>query len=756
MKLSVLKKNLLIQQIDLGKDVLSHDYSETVFLIGRSKDCHIVLEDKKISREHARVIHLNGQWFIEKTDSENKCTVNGEEFNRHELEVGDVVNVDKFTIEVTDLKYERTHVKPVDSSAPNVISHAAGNVSVKHEEDDLFASDKNNKTNTNIDNVISHVEVPMIAPAVAEEVHEEYNKEFAENAQGHENYEHQDLENLDGEVNEFSSQELIPDENQSEFGEFSDDNLPYASNDEDSGFDEGTVVLQSFVSISLELFGDSAPYDRFTVDKSEIFIGRDASKCQIVLNDSEVSSVHAVLRKNNTILVLEDLNSSNGTLYKGDRINKVTLDHNDEFVIGSTAFTVKFRSDFLKEENSTLMPVDEHQMIEVEEIIEIPAEEGDEEFESVGVIGESAVVEKSIIKRIMKDPDSRKKAIYVIAGLALCFVLFYEEKPEAPKEEKKKETKEAPKPRVDPNKKVLSDEQMRAFSALYEIGKEHFQNGRYREALAEFQKIAAVDPHFNSSLQSMIAMSKSGLSRLEELEREAQAKIVAEEKRRKVEALLVQAREYTKDRRVDLAFSVFNDIVQLDPENFEVARLRMELEDWKNEQQRKALEEAQKKKDREDKISKLKPAKALYLQKEWFQAIGKLQEFLEIKEMDEDLTIEATDMLKDSKNQLEQAISPLVGKARSLAEGQDLKGAYAVYQQILKLDPSHVESLNQTVEIKELLTNRARKIYREAIISESLGLFSDAKEKFQEVQQLSPVDSDYYVKATEKLKNYLD
>ncbi len=59
MKLSVLKRNQLIQEIDLGKDVLAHDYSETVFLIGRSKDCHIVLDDKKISREHARIIHKN-------------------------------------------------------------------------------------------------------------------------------------------------------------------------------------------------------------------------------------------------------------------------------------------------------------------------------------------------------------------------------------------------------------------------------------------------------------------------------------------------------------------------------------------------------------------------------------------------------------------------------------------------------------------------------------------------------------------------
>ena len=129
---------------------------------------------------------------------------------------------------------------------------------------------------------------------------------------------------------------------------------------------------------------------------------------------------------------------------------------------------------------------------------------------------------------------------------------------------------------------------------------------------------------------------------------------------------------------------------------------------------------------------------------------------LKIKDMDEDLIKDASEMLKTSRDEISSSVSPLLGKAKSLMEGQDLKGAYEVYQQILKIEPSNTEALNSTGDIKELLANKARKIYREAIISESLSLFQDAKEKFQEVQQVSPVDSDYYRKATEKLKDYLE
>ena len=52
------------------------------------------------------------------------------------------------------------------------------------------------------------------------------------------------------------------------------------------------------------------------------------------------------------------------------------------------------------------------------------------------------------------------------------------------------------------------------------------------------------------------------------------------------------------------------------------------------------------------------------------------------------------------------------------------------------------------------LKKRSRKIYREALVAESLSLFGKAKEKFQEVQQISPINSEYYIKATDKLKNY--
>ena len=91
-----------------------------------------------------------------------------------------------------------------------------------------------------------------------------------------------------------------------------------------------------------------------------------------------------------------------------------------------------------------------------------------------------------------------------------------------------------------------------------------------------------------------------------------------------------------------------------------------------------------------------------------------------------------------------------------MKEGQDLRSAYEAFLEILKIEPTNTEALNEVDDIRSSLDTRSKKIYREAIIAESLSLFSDAKEKFQEVQQISPTDSEYYKKSSDKLKDYLE
>lgn len=792
MKLNVIKNKQHQKSIDLSTEVEGIGNSEAIFIIGRSANALIQLDDKQISREHARLIYRDQKWSIECL-GENKILVNSQKTSLVELKNGDEITVGPFTLEVELVKNDEDNskifhfdfaTKQEASSSRNELTKSEINLEVAAKEEPSKSEKskitkamdipKSDDFDFDLGVDIQQEEVKHEEPAVEVQAVDsgddflldldaEKSPVSAENQSGDSESEFQDEsmnDNLD--FGDLASGE----ESSSDFSEAGDNNdgamvigdggdEAYSLDSLEDANDDGTRVIQAFASIELILFGESAPYDRYRLEDGETFIGRDPKKCQIVLNDSEVSGVHAVIRKSNISCVLEDLNSSNGTLVNGERVNRVNLTNNDEFLIGGVSFTVKYRSEFLKQENQTLMPVETNETVEVEEVVEIPAEEGDS-FDALGGEISQEPQEKSILKRIWKDDKKRKQLIYAVVVSAAAYTLFA---PEGEDTSKKPEVvkKEQPKKEiVDPNKKVLTPEEKEQLSRYYQFGRKHFLEGRYREAIEEFEKIMKVDPNFNDNVASQLALAKEGLRKIEENERKKQQELEEAERKKRVEELLQEAREFVKDRRIELAESRFSEIALIDPDNIEVPRLKLDIENWKKDIARKELEEAQKKAERSAKIQKLQPGKTLFSQKEWFKAIAELEKFLKIEDMDDDLRKEGETMYDTAKNELSSTINPLLGKARSLVEGQDLKGAYETYYQILKIDPSNTEALNQTTDIKDQLTNKARKIYREAIISESLSLFQDAKEKFQEVQQISPVDSEYYKKATEKLKNYLE
>ncbi len=749
MKLIVLKNNVPLHEVSV--DTADFDEMYEIY-VGRSEDCHVQIDDPLISRHHFVLKNQNSSWFCEKLSQLGVVTLNGSLVTKNPLSNGDEVKCGAYSIIVADLP--NLSMKPV----PQMATASTSSYSIPEPE---------SITQIIAPPVRESKPQPRAPDPVVEEplVEEEI---LADNTEAEPLDSMNDLSSLDSldenPGDEYSSEPEVAAEESAEFGgdlvegntefespaEGGEDTYGVATTDSDN---ESTQFLKAFVNYQLVLFGEHAPYDRFQIDQDEIFIGRDTKKCQIILNDPEVSSVHAVIRKNMVEITLEDLNSSNGTILNAERINKAQLVTGDEFVIGGTSFTLEVRSDLLDSENDRLMPVESGQTIETEEI-----EEEEITVDSDGEINfdSEAPPEKSLFKRIWKDPVKRKKAVYILAAVVIGYVLLGPSE-ETTETKKTKVAKEAPKA-IDKNAKPklnLSKEVENARNVAYELGVNYFEQNRYDLAEVEFQKVVSIDPNYKK-VQSYLEQTKIGLARLAELETQRKAEEDRIRNKKLVDELLVKAREAVKERQVTVADSLFSQIIEKDPENIEVSQLKLELESWQKEEERKALERAARETARKKMVDSLSPGKTFYLKKEWYRAILKLDEFLRIKGMDEDLVKEASEMLSDAKNQLSSELGPLLGKARSLKEGQDFKSAYEAFLEILKIEPTNPEALNEVDDIKSQLDGRSKRIYREAIIAESLSLFADAKEKFQEVQQISPTDSEYYKKATEKLKNYLE
>jgi len=65
--------------------------SQSELLLGRSRECHIVLESGAVSRRHARLLFRDGHWVLCDLDSTNGTTVNGVGVGRCRLRPGDRV-----------------------------------------------------------------------------------------------------------------------------------------------------------------------------------------------------------------------------------------------------------------------------------------------------------------------------------------------------------------------------------------------------------------------------------------------------------------------------------------------------------------------------------------------------------------------------------------------------------------------------------------------------------------------------------------
>lgn len=737
MKLTVLKNNIPVMEYLLDTNDAQEHHE---IFIGRSEDCHVKIDDPLVSRHHILISSEKNQWYCQKLSQLGVVSINGNEVSRHEVKNGDEVKFGVYSLILSELVQG---VPEVQSTISETLEVVAPKVEEKVIQESFEQENNESQEMASIeDNENTYVESDEVGQDSDE------SEDIIEIAQ-------------EGDEEGFGSE---ADQEESIFASEANDNLPIESDQESSeefaGFemtpadesysdsDEGTRFFKAFVNYQLILFGEYAPYDRYLVEEDEIFIGRDEKKCQIILNDPEVSSLHAVIKKINSVITLEDLNSSNGTILNGERINKHEIVAGDEFVIGSTSFTLEIKSDLLEAESDRLMPVESGQIVETEEIVEeIISDDENLDFQN------EVVAEKSIIKRIWKDPVKRKKAIYALAIIALI-ILLGDDGEDTNKNPPKKQTAQINGKNESKVKKIpknLENER----NVAYELGVSYFDQQRFDLAQIEFQKVINIDPEYKS-IQSYMTQTGEALKRLQELEEQKRAEEDRLKIKKIVDEYLVKAKEAVAEHKVEVAENFFRLIIEKDPENITVSQLKLELEAWKREQEKIALEIAAKEAARKKMIDALNPGKMFYLKKEWYRAINKLEDFIRLQQIDEDLIKEATEMLSDAKNQLASELGPIIGKARSLKEGQDLKAAYEAFWDVLKIEPTNTEALNEVDEIKSTLENRSKKVYREAIIAESLSLFADAKEKLQEVQQISPTDSEYYKKATDKLRNYME
>ena len=70
--------------------------------------------------------------------------------------------------------------------------------------------------------------------------------------------------------------------------------------------------------------------------KEDVFIGRDGTRCEVVLEDLAISQLHARIKREEGQFILHDLGSRNGTFVNGEQVYRHPLSDKDRLQLGET------------------------------------------------------------------------------------------------------------------------------------------------------------------------------------------------------------------------------------------------------------------------------------------------------------------------------------------------------------------------------------------------------------------------------------
>lgn len=88
-------------RVTLRKDILKIiRLDPNITYIGRMPENHIVIDDDKASRSHARIVQQYGDYYVEDQESENGISVNGVPVQRAKLTVGDQILIGSHILEI--------------------------------------------------------------------------------------------------------------------------------------------------------------------------------------------------------------------------------------------------------------------------------------------------------------------------------------------------------------------------------------------------------------------------------------------------------------------------------------------------------------------------------------------------------------------------------------------------------------------------------------------------------------------------------
>lgn len=450
----------------------------------------------------------------------------------------------------------------------------------------------------------------------------------------------------------------------------------------------------------------------------------------IKIDDTDMSREHfsIVLRGGGYYLV--DLNSANGTRVNSVRVAETMLHDGDEIEAGSSHFTL-----FIGLTEAIKPAYDTHEKTKRVEFYKPKPKE--------------KAAKKIPFYRV------RRYQIYMVVGLLLLFGLIslMEEPAEEIKEPPVAEASPSPETPTDPWE-LLTVEQQAQIEENYAQAQTLIARKDWENAFVLLRKIQDTGVPYKDVAQ-LLKQVQGEIIAMEQKLYEEEQRNAEREREELIVQYLKEGKIYLEQKNFEQARTMFQNVLELDPLNedaikgMEAAASKQEDIDFKEKERRLRAENEQKVADYYNRAMERIDANEFDDARELIKNRLRVIDYTTAH-----WDHEFEELFKLTHVREYEYYAPQIDEGNRLLLAQEWREAWKICNMVVEKNPTLVEARKCRDKADEELQNRSRKLYQDAVVAESLGNLTEAKDKWKQILEISPPYDLYYHRANRKLALY--
>lgn len=528
----------------------------------------------------------------------------------------------------------------------------------------------------------------------------------------------------------------------------------------------------------------SANVAQFPLEKGKAVFGR-ATNCDVVLLEKKASRRHFEVSRKGINFVLKDLNSANGTIVNGQKVQgEIQLNSGDVISVSEAEFNFNVENAAFFQNEQSFLPVAQEEPMDLTSTDDSSQVPNSTQGWSAGASGGAAAAlepsfnpgepeTKSIIVKAIRWYKAQPPFRRYIVLLSIIAGVVWMVEDQAPKRKNGKPGAGQPGTGQQQPRQLQRGSDGRVLRIFENLNKEKQEavlkaydelkdaNAR-KDYLRVLEKVTFITGYLDDYKETRFieGIAKKAIEKAESDERARQLNEKKQLIREQVAALEEKGRalyeKALKDKSVRPQLQeVIGEIYAKDPNNRLAPDWISGLKERDKEEKRLAEEAARKEEERKKAETAFLRVERIFQDGRYLDAIAEADKLKGLGYQEEDYLGRIDKLKSDVRAKMSSLINPLMAEAERLSkDGGDLVKAKETYLKIFNVDPDHEGAIRGLNSIRETLHLQARRFYSEAILAESVSDLVEAKEKFEKCERSAPEGDVYKQRCRAKMQRF--